>query len=63
MKKYDVIVSGGVLTMSKSFQSCSRNAKKHIIETGADCCEIYHNGVKISGARRWADGKITNIIL
>lgn len=56
MRKYIVKTNKG------NFESYSRNAKQHLIETGADIAEVYTRaGEWVTGARRWGDGSITNI--
>lgn len=52
MKEYDVIVSGGLVTQGYSFKSESRNSKEHLVNTGANECEVYYNGTCVSAARR-----------
>lgn len=62
MKKYIVEVYGGSVTVAQTFESNSRNSKKHISDTGADHCSVFTKGGKqVSAATRWGDGKITNV--
>lgn len=53
MTKYTVTVWGGLVTVAQTFDSNSRNSKKHIIDTGADHCEVFtKSGVQVSAAVR-----------
>lgn len=64
MKKYIVVVSRGLQTYGAEFISTSRNAKKHLIDTGADDCIVYTmNNEPISAAKRDENGVPHNVIL
>ena len=59
MKKYIVllVVSEGAQSMSMLLTSTSRNAKKHLIDNGADKCIVYTmNNERISAAERDENG-------
>lgn len=63
MAKYTIKVWGGLVTYGYEFESNSRNSKKHIIDTGADHCEVFtKSGVQVSSAVRDSEtGKPFNI--
>lgn len=64
MKKYIVVVSNGLQTIGMRFISASRNAKKHLIDTGANDCIVYTmNNEPISAAKRDENGIPHNVIL
>lgn len=64
MKKYIVVVTNGTMTGGSQFISTSRNAKKHLINTGANDCIVYTmNNEPISAAKRDENGIPHNVIL
>ena len=62
MAMYSVIVYGGTEVPFR-FASKSRNSKRHLMDSiGAEFCDVYTmSGNKVSSARRWRNGMITNV--
>ncbi len=64
MRKYNIIVFGGLVGGGYSFTSNSRNAKQHIVDTGADNCIVQTLGGKdITAASRDENGRAQNVLL
>lgn len=60
--KYVVELIGGNAGNGYTIESKSRDAKKHCYNLCAEFCNVYtKSGKQVSAARRWYDGKITNV--